>query len=382
MNLRDEGADLERSGGGEQLARHGTGSDAPDRLPGRGAASTAMVADAVFGLMGEISVRRTEAILHFGVGLGARVGVAHQHCQRMPRRSALKNAREKFHAIRLLARGGDFALTRATAVQFDLNVLFRERQIRRAAVDHDSHGRTVAFTPRGDAKQFSERVAHSARVARRPLASKLRLGIVRQMKIFVLSGSHRAEAQSRKVADYVGRAINAEIPGAEAFIFSLSGNPLPLWDEAHGGAPDALWGPVSRELRAADAVVVISPEWSGMATPGVKNFLLNCSAAEVGHKPGLIVAVSAGRGGSYPVAELRMSGTKNNRLTWLPEHVLVQNVENSLNQPDGSPDLAKEDATIRARLRYALRLLGEYAKALRDVRASGVVDHQTFRNGM
>lgn len=202
------------------------------------------------------------------------------------------------------------------------------------------------------------------------------------MKFFVLSGSHRPASQSLKVANYVAAALPQEVAGAEVFLYSLSGNPVPLWDEVHGGAPDAIWEPVSRELQAADALVVISPEWSGMATPGAKNFLLNCTTAEVAHKPGLIVTVSAGRGGSYPVAELRMNGTKNNRLAWLPEHVIVQHVEGSLNAPDGAPDLGKEDAVIRARLRYALRLLGEYAKALAQVRASGVVDHKTFRNGM
>jgi NAD(P)H-dependent FMN reductase len=206
--------------------------------------------------------------------------------------------------------------------------------------------------------------------------------MVRAMKCFLLCGSHRAESQSMKVTRYLAAALPQEVPGATAAVRSLGGNPLPLWDEAHGGAPDALWEPISRDLQAADALVVVTPEWSGMATPGVKNFLLNCTAAEVGHKPGLIVSVSAGRGGSYPVAELRMSGTKNNRLAWLPEHVLVQHVEASLNAPDGAPDIGREDAAIRARLRYGLRLLGAYARALADVRASGVVDHKAFRNGM
>jgi NAD(P)H-dependent FMN reductase len=202
------------------------------------------------------------------------------------------------------------------------------------------------------------------------------------MKFFVLSGSHRREAQSLKVANYVKSVLTAEHAGAEVYLYSLSGNPLPLWDEATGGAPDALWDPISVELKAADALVVVTPEWSGMATPGVKNFLLNCTANEVGHKPGLIVTVSATRGGSYPVAELRMSGYKNNRLVWLPEHVIVHHVEENLNAPDGAANLAKEDATIRKRFRYALRLLEEYGKALRLVRASGVIDHQTFRSGM
>lgn len=202
------------------------------------------------------------------------------------------------------------------------------------------------------------------------------------MKFFILSGSHRAEAQSLKVANYLKSVLLAEHAGASVFLYSLSGNPLPLWDEASGGAPDALWDPISAELKAADALIVISPEWSGMATPGVKNFLLNCTAGEVGHKPALIVTVSAGRGGSYPVAELRMSGYKNNRLCWLPEHLIVQHVDGSMSAPDGSPDLSKEDTAIRARARYDLRLLAEYAKALAAVRASGVADHKTFRNGM
>ena len=202
------------------------------------------------------------------------------------------------------------------------------------------------------------------------------------MKFFILSGSHRPDAQSLKVATYVQSVLTREHSGAEVYLYSLSGNPLPLWDEATGGAPDVLWDPISAELKAADALVVVTPEWSGMATPGVKNFLLNCSADEVGHKPALIVTVSASRGGSYPVAELRMSGYKNNRLAWLPEHVIVQHVEQNLNAPDGAADLAKEDATIRKRFRYALRLLEEYGKALRLVRASGVVDHKTFKSGM
>ncbi len=206
--------------------------------------------------------------------------------------------------------------------------------------------------------------------------------MVRPMKFFILSGSHRAEAQSLKVANYIKSVLTREHAGAEVHLFSLSGNPLPLWDESTGGAPDALWDPISTELKAADALVVVSPEWSGMATPGVKNFLLNCTADEIGHKPALIVTVSASRGGSYPVAELRMSSYKNNRLAWIPEHVIVQHVGSNLNAPDGTADLAKEDTLIRQRLHYALRLLEEYGKALRQVRASGVVDHKTFKSGM
>jgi NAD(P)H-dependent FMN reductase len=202
------------------------------------------------------------------------------------------------------------------------------------------------------------------------------------MKFFVLSGSHRREAQTLKIAKYIVSILAAGPDPVATHLYSLSGNPLPLWDEATGGAPDELWDPISSELRAADALVVVSPEWGGMVPPGVKNFLLNCTADEIGHKPGLIVTDSATRGGSYPVAELRMSGYKNNRLAWIPEHVIVHHVEHNLNLPDGDPAITKEDQATRSRLRYALRLLREYAKALALVRASGAIDHKTFRSGM
>lgn len=202
------------------------------------------------------------------------------------------------------------------------------------------------------------------------------------MRFFILSGSHRPESQSMKTARFIAETLAEEVPGAGSFVLGLGGNPLPLWEEEAGGVPDALWEPVAQELRAADALVVVCPEWGGMATPGVKNFLLTCTADDVGHKPGLIVTVSAGRGGTYPVAELRMSGTKNNRLAWIPEQVIVQHAASVLNaQAEGEP-LTKEDTLIRARLRYALRVLAEYGAALRAVRASGVVDHATYRNGM
>ena len=128
--------------------------------------------------------------------------------------------------------------------------------------------------------------------------------------------------------------------------------------------------------------MIVTPEWGGMATPGVKNFLLNCTAGEIGHKPALIVTASATRGGSYPVAELRMSGYKNNRLAWIPEHVIVHHVRENFNLPDGAPELSKEDTLLRARLRYALKILEQYGRALAHVRASGVIDHQTFKSGM
>jgi NAD(P)H-dependent FMN reductase len=200
------------------------------------------------------------------------------------------------------------------------------------------------------------------------------------MKIAIVSGSHRADSQSDRVARYL--ALEVARAHGEADIISLSKNPLPLWDEgmwSNDPKWGEVWGPISKRLKACDALVLVAPEWAGMVPPGLKNFLLLCSAAEVGHKPALIVSVSSGIGGSYPVAELRVSSYKNNRLVYIPEHVIVRNVEEVLH---GDAPSGERDESTRDRLRYGIAILSEYAKALTSVRESGAIDHKSFPFGM
>jgi NAD(P)H-dependent FMN reductase len=125
--------------------------------------------------------------------------------------------------------------------------------------------------------------------------------------------------------------------------------------------------------------VLVSPEWGGMVTPAMKNFLLLCAGGQVAHKPALLMGVSASLGGTYPIAELRMASGKNTRLCFIPEHVIVRRVGEVLNGDEAASD---EDAHLRARLDYALGLLAEYARALRAVRASAASTTERFRYGM
>jgi predicted RNase H-like nuclease (RuvC/YqgF family) len=84
-------------------------------------------------------------------------------------------------------------------------------------------------------------------------------------------------------------------------------------------------------------------------------------------------------GGAYPIAELRMSSYKNSRVCYIPEHVIVRQVEHVLNTPDS---ISVDDTRIRDRLAYAVKVLEEYAKALQSIRHSGVIDFATYPNGM
>jgi len=95
----------------------------------------------------------------------------------------------------------------------------------------------------------------------------------------------------------------------------------------------------------------------------------------------MIVSVSSGIGGSYPVAELRMSSYKNSRLCYIPEHVIIRDVETVLNE-DKSKNDERSDPYIRERLLWALNILQEYGKALKLVRDSGATETDKFGNGM
>ena len=203
------------------------------------------------------------------------------------------------------------------------------------------------------------------------------------MKTGIISGSHRNPSQSEKVARHIAGRIEALQLG-DSWLYTLADNPLPLWDQGLW-ENDKDWeqrmAPVHEQAAACDSFVIVTPEWHGQVPAGLKNLFLLLNRFDVGHKPALIVAVSSGDGGSYPVAELRMSSYKNNRICYLPEHLIIRNVESVLNEQDADND-AEADAYFRARIDWALGLLDGYAGALTAMRDSTQIFHEDFGNGM
>jgi azobenzene reductase len=200
--------------------------------------------------------------------------------------------------------------------------------------------------------------------------------------IAIVVGSHRKDSQSSRVGAYIAKDLARIDSSTIVDTIDLAGNPLPLWDESvwQGDSElGLLWKPYRDRMRKADGFVIISPEWAGMVPPGLKNLLLFAGPKEVGHKPALIVAVSASRGGSYPVNELRTSGYKNSRLIYIPEHILIQDVADVL---AGETPASDRDAWLRRRIEFADRILLEYAKALTPIRSSGLTEHADFPYGM
>ena len=203
------------------------------------------------------------------------------------------------------------------------------------------------------------------------------------MKIGVITGSHRKDSQSGKVGHFLSAQLDSR-NGVTSWVLYLGKSPLPLWDEdlRNEGPQWSAIPDIKAALDSSDGFIVIAPEWHGMVPAALKNFfLLWAATGELSHKPALPCAVSAGEGGAYVISELRMSSYKNNRLCWIPEQLIARNVNAICNENSNDNDDERHDTFVE-RSQYALDLLLSYANALNTVRDSGLIDHDTFMNGM
>jgi len=202
------------------------------------------------------------------------------------------------------------------------------------------------------------------------------------MKYTIISGSHRKSSQSEKVSRWLEHQLIGR--GDEVNLVNLAGNPFPLWDESMWDDKSKLYKnikPVLKRIEETDALIVVSPEWSGTVPGGLKNFFLYLGQKEVGHKPALLVSISSGRGGTYPIAELRMSSYKNTKISYMPEHLIVRNVNDVMNDNELKSG-EKEDKYIKQRALFTLDVLSVYALAFVDIRADEKIWNDKYEYGM
>ncbi len=167
-------------------------------------------------------------------------------------------------------------------------------------------------------------------------------------------------------------------------VIDLSVIELPLWEEAiweNDPAWIARLSSVSKVLEESDGFVIVSPEWHGMVPSALKNFFLMWGEGQLAHKPALIVSISSSNGGSYPVAELRMSSYKNNRICYIPEHLIIRNVGSIFNM-DSQENDAETQHRLTERMLYCIQLLICYAEGFKRIRQNKATDISTFKFGM
>ncbi|MBT1443600.1 NAD(P)H-dependent oxidoreductase [Shewanella sp. JM162201] len=187
------------------------------------------------------------------------------------------------------------------------------------------------------------------------------------MKLSIINGSQRKESQSGRVAQFIKAHSHSF---SEVEVIELADYSLPFWDGDSIESKGADWGVIEPKLAQSQAYVLITPEWNGMATPLIKQFLMNASVPVTGHKPALLVSVSSGVNGVYPLSELMVSGNKNNKMVFVPANIIVRNVDEMLHSEEASEqalskgELASRDRAIRERIAESLSLLGRYAELL------------------
>jgi len=197
------------------------------------------------------------------------------------------------------------------------------------------------------------------------------------MKLTLIAGSQRAQSQSLKVALYLNKIAKSYFD--EIDILDLYELNLPLWNEGVWGGTEEWfpWRDIATQLSTSDAFVFITPEWHGMATPALKNFLMLTTANELSHKAALLVSVSASVNGVYPISELRMTASKNNHVCLIPDHLIFRNVETLLDSNNYCIDTA-----MQQRSEYTIDLLASYTKALKPIHKAMLDKGKPFVYGM
>lgn len=202
----------------------------------------------------------------------------------------------------------------------------------------------------------------------------------------IISGSHRPHGNSPRIARHIEAQLQAQ--GHTTYLLDLAITELPFWDEGMWGnealAPkwETLWKPIATELTKAEGLVVVSPEYHGMVPSKLANlFLLLGNGPIVAHKPALAVTVSAGVGGTYPVTELRAFSAKNNRMVYLPEHLIIRSAGEMFIE-DIKPEHAKSNEIVQDRLTWLLGMLKDYTEAFKTIRATGTTSNPNYANGM
>ena len=199
------------------------------------------------------------------------------------------------------------------------------------------------------------------------------------MNISIISASHRSNSQSKKISDILHTNLLNINSDLKIYDLDLADKLLPQWspDKKNGkGVWGDTWSLISDNLNKSDGFILVVPEYGGMATPAAKNIFLLCGNGEFAHKPGLIVSVSSGNGGAYPISELRMSSYKNTHIMWIPENIIIRNVEEF--NPGAHGDNIPE--WLDDRIDYVLKLLLAYALKMKPLRE--IVNRKDFGNGM
>jgi len=187
--------------------------------------------------------------------------------------------------------------------------------------------------------------------------------------ISIIIGPHRPNSQSLRFGNELAKLVP---PSFSCTIVDLFSKKIPLWDQTIWDLKDQWspqWNEVAKDLEKSEGFIICCPEYGGMVPAILKNFFLLATSSLLGNKPALLVGISSGQGGQYPLQELRSSSYKNTKIVYLPDHLVVRNCE--------KVSLLKDHPSFEERLSIraikTLELFAVYTKAFREIRQNSAV---------
>ncbi|MCY3804424.1 MAG: NAD(P)H-dependent oxidoreductase [Candidatus Saccharibacteria bacterium] len=193
-------------------------------------------------------------------------------------------------------------------------------------------------------------------------------------KILIITGSSQANSQSLRIGQYIksaGEKLDLNLDLVDLHEINL---PIFLNQTANQ------WPQLAKQLSTAEGYIWIIPEWNGGANPSIKNMLLYTDVTLLGHKPVLLIGISAGKGGFYPIMDTKSVGQKDPRYVIIPDCLVINRCQEVL--LTNNLDEQAEDYQLKLRINYILKILNLYIKNLNNLRQSKIIDYKTYPFGM
>jgi chromate reductase len=206
----------------------------------------------------------------------------------------------------------------------------------------------------------------------------VQLNAVQPLRLLVIAGSARHGSLSLRLAG--AATALARKAGTSVETLDLRALQLPLYDgdlEAAGGVPDAALRLLDA-IRAADALLIVTPEYNGFPTPLLINtfdWLSRLSAtverpgglAATANKPVALLSASPGPlGGLRSMNFLRQYLQMAFAMIVVPQQFALSRAHEAFDEQG-----ALKDERARGTVSGVLSALGVVATALRAARASG-----------
>lgn len=151
------------------------------------------------------------------------------------------------------------------------------------------------------------------------------------MKYAIILGSIRIGRQSHRIAYYLEQRIKSK--GIEVAMIDLAEHPLPMMEEDNGRlrSPADDVSIIGSQLKEADAVILVSPEYHGSFSGVLKN-ALDFYWAEFKKKPIGVVTTGSGRMGGINASTQMQHVVLSLGAFPLPTKLLIPEVQHAFNE--------------------------------------------------